>query len=113
MITPVKTRATGRPGMDLWKILILGTLRLNCNWDYDKVHEIYKRGGGRRFLLLLIHNHRIPAPEFRLKKTNTKSFHHDLLTINHLKKRKPSRVKRLVGIIHSRIIVNLTASYRK
>jgi hypothetical protein len=30
----------GRPGMDLWKILILGTLRLNCNWDYDKVKEI-------------------------------------------------------------------------
>ncbi len=30
----------GRPGMDLWKILILGTLRLNCNRDYDKVKEI-------------------------------------------------------------------------
>jgi hypothetical protein len=30
----------GRPGMDLWKILILGTLRLNCDWDYDKVKEI-------------------------------------------------------------------------
>lgn len=26
--------------MDLWKILVLGTLRLNCNWDYDKVHDI-------------------------------------------------------------------------
>lgn len=30
----------GRPGMDLWKILVIGTLRLNCNWDYDKVQEI-------------------------------------------------------------------------
>ncbi len=30
----------GRPGMDLWSILVLGTLRLNCNWDYDKVLEI-------------------------------------------------------------------------
>ncbi len=30
----------GRPGMELWKILVLGTLRLNCNWDYDKVQEI-------------------------------------------------------------------------
>lgn len=29
----------GRPGMDLWKILVLGTLRLNCNWDYDKLHN--------------------------------------------------------------------------
>ena len=24
--------------MDLWKILVLGPLRLNCNLDYDKVH---------------------------------------------------------------------------
>jgi hypothetical protein len=31
---------TGRPGMDMWQILVLGTLRLNCNWDYDKVQEI-------------------------------------------------------------------------
>jgi transposase, IS5 family len=30
----------GRPGMELWKILVLGVLRLNCNWDYDKVKEI-------------------------------------------------------------------------
>ena len=30
----------GRPGMNLWKILVLGTLRLNCNWDYDKLREI-------------------------------------------------------------------------
>ena len=30
----------GRPGMDLWAILVLGTLRLNCNWDYDKLLEI-------------------------------------------------------------------------
>lgn len=30
----------GRPGMNLWKILVLGTLRLNCNWDYDKVKEM-------------------------------------------------------------------------
>ena len=32
--------SNGRPGMDLWKILVLGTLRLNCNWDYDKLHNI-------------------------------------------------------------------------
>jgi hypothetical protein len=39
-IVPKKNHKTGRPGMDLWKILVLGTLRLNCNWDYDKVHEM-------------------------------------------------------------------------
>jgi hypothetical protein len=26
--------------MELWKILVLGTVRLNCNWDYDKLQEI-------------------------------------------------------------------------
>ena len=26
--------------MELWKILVLGALRLNCNWDYDKLKEI-------------------------------------------------------------------------
>ena len=30
----------GRPGMDLWKILVLGVIRLSCNWDYDKLQEI-------------------------------------------------------------------------
>jgi len=30
----------GRPGMDLWRVLVLGTLRLNCNWDYDKLQEM-------------------------------------------------------------------------
>jgi hypothetical protein len=39
-IVPKKSHEAGRPGMDLWKILVLGTLRLNCNWDYDKVHEM-------------------------------------------------------------------------
>jgi len=39
-IVPRKNYETGRPGMDLWKILVLGTLRLNCNWDYDKVLEM-------------------------------------------------------------------------
>jgi len=30
----------GRKGMDLWKILVLGTIRLLCNWDYDKLTDI-------------------------------------------------------------------------
>lgn len=30
----------GRNGMNLWRILVFGTLRLNCNWDYDKLQEI-------------------------------------------------------------------------
>lgn len=30
----------GRKGMDLWKILVLGTVRLCCGWDYDKLQDI-------------------------------------------------------------------------
>jgi IS5 family transposase len=30
----------GRSGMDLWSILVLGTLRVSCNWDWDKLQEI-------------------------------------------------------------------------
>ena len=33
-------RTTGRPGMVLWRILVLGVLRLNLNWDYDRLHEM-------------------------------------------------------------------------
>jgi len=32
--------STGRSGMSLWRIMVLGTLRVNCNWDYDKLQEI-------------------------------------------------------------------------
>ena len=39
-IVPRRSHETGRPGMDLWKILVLGTVRLNCNWDYDKVQDM-------------------------------------------------------------------------
>ena len=39
-VIPKQSHENGRPGMDLWKILVLGTLRLNCNWDYDKVQEM-------------------------------------------------------------------------
>lgn len=30
----------GRPGMNLWTLFVLGTVRLICNWDYDKLHDI-------------------------------------------------------------------------
>ena len=29
-------RTTGRPGMGVWRILVMGVLRLNLNWDYDR-----------------------------------------------------------------------------
>ena len=30
----------GRPGMDLWILLVLGTLRLGLNCDYDRLHDL-------------------------------------------------------------------------
>lgn len=32
--------ALGRPGMTGWKILVMGTLRLNLNCDYDRLQEL-------------------------------------------------------------------------
>ncbi|MDQ1267130.1 MAG: transposase, family [Bacteroidota bacterium] len=38
-IQPQVSKKTGRPGMDLWKILVLGVIRQVCSWDYDKLHH--------------------------------------------------------------------------
>jgi hypothetical protein len=40
MIPDNVDRSNGRLGLGLWNILVLGTLRLCCNWDYDKLQEI-------------------------------------------------------------------------
>jgi len=40
MINPDTDMNNGRPGMELWKILVFGVLRLNLNWDYDRLHEM-------------------------------------------------------------------------
>lgn len=40
IISQKKSKKTGRLGMDLWNILVLGTIRLNCDWDYDKLREM-------------------------------------------------------------------------
>jgi len=39
-VNPKSDKTNGRPGMDLWKILVMGTLRLNLNCDYDRLHEL-------------------------------------------------------------------------
>ena len=51
-IVPAGTdRNNGRRGMDLWKILVMGTIRLNCNWDYDKLREIANNHRTLRLML--------------------------------------------------------------
>jgi hypothetical protein len=32
--------SNGRPGMFLWQVLVMGVLRLNLNWDYDRLQEM-------------------------------------------------------------------------
>jgi len=32
--------ATGRPGMSLWELFVLGCCRLNLNIDYDNLHDL-------------------------------------------------------------------------
>ena len=39
-IPPEIDPGNGRPGMELWKVLVLGSLRLSLNCDYDRVHEL-------------------------------------------------------------------------
>ena len=37
-IAPHVNKKNGRPGMELWKILVLG-VRLDLNWNYDRLHD--------------------------------------------------------------------------
>ena len=40
-LNPEETSAEhGRPGMALWNILVMGSLRLNLNCDYDRLLEL-------------------------------------------------------------------------
>jgi len=61
LIEPGIDMDNGRPGMELWKILVLGTLRLGCNWDFDKLKEIADRHETVRQML----GHGIGDSEYR------------------------------------------------
>ena len=39
-ISPKVDKGHGRPGMERWKILVCGVLRLDLNEDYDRLHEL-------------------------------------------------------------------------
>lgn len=41
----------GRPGMHLWKILVLGALRLNLDWNYDRLREMANQHATIRAML--------------------------------------------------------------
>jgi len=39
-IQPADKKSTGRPGMDLWQILVLGVVRLGLDCNYDRLHYV-------------------------------------------------------------------------
>ena len=39
-ILPSVNKKNGRPGLSLWKILVMGVLRLDLNCDYDRLEEL-------------------------------------------------------------------------
>jgi transposase, IS5 family len=39
-ISPNISKRTGRRGMELWKILVLGVMRQTCSWNYDTLHNM-------------------------------------------------------------------------
>jgi len=41
----------GRKGMHFWKIFVLGMMRLNCDIDYDKLHELANNHKNLRLML--------------------------------------------------------------
>jgi transposase, IS5 family len=52
-IAPKTDKKNGRPGMDLWNILVMGVLRLGLNCDYDRLH--YLVNGDRTIRRMLGH----------------------------------------------------------
>ncbi len=69
----------GRPGMHLWKILVMGVLRLNLNWDYDRLLEMVNNH--RTIREMLGHGIRDQAEPYKLQtlKDNISLFTPDVL----------------------------------
>lgn len=50
-ISPKINKNNGRPGMELWKIFVMGVLRLDLNCDYDRLQELVNHHGTIRQML--------------------------------------------------------------
>lgn len=48
---PQKNINNGRPGMEIWQILVLALLRVNCNFDWDKLHNLANNHGEIRQMM--------------------------------------------------------------
>lgn len=52
LVPPNIDKNNGRPGMKLWRIFVLGVLRLDLNWDYDRLQDIANNHHTIREMLL-------------------------------------------------------------
>lgn len=70
---------TGRPGMEQWRILVLGVLRLGLNADYDRIHELANQHSTLR--QMLGHGDWTDNTEYKVQtlKDNLRLFTPDLL----------------------------------
>ena len=50
-ILPEADRTVGRPGMDLWQILVLGVLKQGLGCDFDRLHDLTNHHGTIREFL--------------------------------------------------------------
>jgi IS5 family transposase len=59
-------KETGRPGMSLWEILVLGCVRLNLDIDYDMLHNLSNEHIGLRSILGIHRMHMDAGKEYGL-----------------------------------------------
>src|SRR5882672_5709953 len=65
-------KATGRPGLDLWQILVLGVVRLGLDCDYDRLEDLANH---HTLLRQILGESAVPA-------ANEKPFHYKTLSEN-------------------------------
>lgn len=82
-------KATGRPGLDLWQILVLGVVRLGLDCDYDRLEDLANH---HTLLRQILGVPPVPAP-------TEKPFHHKTLSENvcHLDEELLSQINAIIA----------------
>jgi hypothetical protein len=98
------SRDHGRPGMHLWKIFVLGTLRLNLNCDYDRLHDLANHH--IKIRQMLGHGSFGDQPDYGLQtiKDNVSLFTPEMLDqINHVVVKSGHQLVKKKKMKHSRV----------
>jgi len=95
----------GRKGMSYWNMLVLASLRLNCNWDYDKLKEMADQHANIRQMLEISFLNREKAYSLQTLKDNVSLLKPEILERINL--RVVQHGHRLLGVnetdeIHAR-----------